>query len=73
MAGRARVLVGIVLALTVGPACDDNHVTDSTDPLAIRCSATPTAGPAPLTVAFGLDVANAIGRASCRERVFVGV
>jgi len=61
MAGRARVLVGIVLALTVGPACDDNHVTDSTDPLAIRCSATPTAGPAPLTVAFGLDVANAIG------------
>jgi hypothetical protein len=61
MVGRARVLVGIVLALALGPACDDNHVTDTTDPLAIRCSATPTAGSAPLTVAFGLDVANAIG------------
>ena len=36
MVGLARLLVGIVLALTVGPACDDNHVTDSTDPLAIR-------------------------------------
>src|SRR6186997_2595194 len=61
MAGRARVLLGIVLALSVGPACDDNHVTDSPDPLAIHCSATPTGGPAPLTVAFGLDVANAVG------------
>jgi PKD repeat protein len=61
MVGRARVLAGIVLALTLGPACDDEQVTDSTDPLTIRCSATPTAGPAPLTVAFGLDVANAIG------------
>jgi len=61
MAGRTRVLVGMVLAATLGPACDENHVTESTTPLAIRCSATPTAGPAPLTVAFGLDVTNAIG------------
>jgi hypothetical protein len=61
MVGRARLCVGIGLALTVAPACEDDHVTDSTSPLTIRCSATPTAGPAPLTVAFGLDVSNAVG------------
>ena len=42
-------------------AVADRAAQTTTDPLAIRCSATPTAGPAPLTVAFGLDVANAIG------------
>ncbi len=61
MIGRARVLVGIVPALTLGPSCNEDHPTEPQTPLTIPCTATPTAGPAPLTVAFGLDVANAIG------------
>jgi hypothetical protein len=60
MAGRIRSAIGLGLALSVGPGCTKEKVTSPT-PLAIQCSANPTTGAAPLTVAFGLDVANAVG------------
>jgi hypothetical protein len=60
MAGRVRSAIGLGLALSLGPGCSDEKVT-SPAALAIQCSASPTAGAAPLTVAFGLDVANAVG------------
>jgi hypothetical protein len=64
MAGRDRWLVASALAGLCLPACDKGSVTNATQPLAIQCSANPTTGMAPLTVAFGLDVANARGSVS---------
>ena len=64
MAGHTRFVQGLALAVLLGPACTQEHVTEATVPLSIRCSATPTAGTAPLSVAFGLDVANALGNVS---------
>jgi hypothetical protein len=60
MPGRKRLAVVLVVAAAGGPACQDT-TTESTPPLAIQCSANPASGPAPLTVAFDLDVANALG------------
>jgi PKD repeat protein len=64
MALRTRVAVILVLAAGSGPACLQDTTTDSTPPLSILCSANPASGRAPLTVAFGLDVANAVGAIS---------
>ncbi len=61
MAGRTRCAIGLGIALSLGPSCNEDHVTTSPAALAIQCSANPTSGKAPLTVAFGLDVANAVG------------
>ena len=61
MPGRTRFAIAVVLAAGSGPACLQDTTTEATAPLAVGCSANPTAGPAPLTVAFGLDFANALG------------
>lgn len=61
MPRRTRFAIAVVLAAGSGPACLQDTTTQATAPLAVGCSANPTAGPAPLTVAFGLDVANALG------------
>ena len=58
---RTRFVLGLALVVPLGPACTEEHVTEATQPLSIHCSATPSAGMAPLSVAFGLDVANALG------------
>jgi hypothetical protein len=57
-----RILLATVLALATasGPACHDT-TTDANPGIALRCSANPSAGRAPLSVAFSLDVANARG------------
>lgn len=55
-------LAAALLAATLGGAgCLQDTTTEATPPLAIQCSAVPPAGTAPLTVAFALDVANAVG------------
>jgi hypothetical protein len=59
MSARTRLATVLVLAVAGGTACQ--HTTDATPPLAVACSAIPTAGSAPLTVAFSLDVKNALG------------
>ncbi len=46
-------------ALTL-PACQET-TSEPTPALSIQCSAVPASGPAPLDVAFGLDVQNAEG------------
>jgi hypothetical protein len=61
MAVRTPLAVVLAWAVACGPACREDTATDSTPTLEIRCSANPTSGPAPLTVAFGLDVAGAVG------------
>lgn len=60
MAWRTRARVALAVAVAAGPACQET-TTEPPPPLAIQCSAHPTSGAAPLTVAFGLDVANALG------------
>lgn len=64
MLGRARLAVVVAAALAPGAGCQQDTPTETPPPLAIRCSALPASGPAPLTVAFALDVANAIGAIS---------
>lgn len=61
MAVRSRVAVALVIAAASSPACMQDTTTEPSVPLAIRCSANPVSGSAPLTVAFGLDVAGALG------------
>jgi hypothetical protein len=64
MAVRTPLAVVLAWAAASGPACRQDTTTESTPTLAIRCSANPTSGPAPLSVAFGLDVAGAVGTIS---------
>ena len=64
MAVRTRVAVVLAWAAASGPACLQDTTTEPLGALAIRCSANPTSGPAPLTVAFGLDVTGALGAIS---------
>ena len=64
MALRTRVAVVLVLAAGSGPACLQDTTTEPASLLAIRCSANPTSGMAPLTVAFGLDITGALGALS---------
>jgi len=64
MRGRSCIPVVLVAAAATGPACLQETATESTPPLAVQCSANPTSGAAPLMVAFGLDVANALGTLS---------
>ena len=58
---KARSTAAIVLAAVAWPACNGSSTTTATAALAIECAAIPAAGPAPLSVAFGLDVKNAVG------------
>lgn len=60
MAGQIRAALVLAVAAAALSACQET-TTEATPPLAINCSAVPTAGPAPLPVAFGLDVMNAVG------------
>jgi hypothetical protein len=60
MSGCSRFALGLVVAASLAAACTKEQVTQPA-PLAIQCSATPTAGTAPLNVAFGLNLANAVG------------
>jgi hypothetical protein len=53
-------IAALTLALGL-PACDGSKTTGATAALAIDCAAIPPSGPAPLSVAFGLDVKNAAG------------
>ena len=64
MATRNRLAVALVLAATSGPACLQDTTTEPVSPLAIRCSANPASGAAPLSVAFGLDIEGALGTLS---------
>jgi PKD repeat protein len=61
MPRHTRLAVVLVLAVGGSPACQKETTTQSAPPLKIQCSANPASGQAPLTVAFGLDVANALG------------
>jgi hypothetical protein len=63
MAGRTRLPVVLALAAAVGSGCQET-TTEPASTLEIHCSANPTSGAAPLTVAFGLDVAGALGAVS---------
>jgi hypothetical protein len=60
MARRARLDAVLVVLATLGGACQET-TTEPTPPLSIQCTASPATGAAPLSVGFGLDVANAIG------------
>jgi hypothetical protein len=60
MPGRTCLALALALAAATGPACL-HETTGATGSLAIQCTAFPPAGPAPLTVAFGLDVKGAPG------------
>jgi hypothetical protein len=53
----------LALAAISAPACQET-ATEPTAPLAIECLALPSTGTAPLTVAFGLEVRNALGALS---------
>jgi hypothetical protein len=61
MRAPTRLATVLVAALAAGPACQET-TTEPTPPLAIQCSAGPTSGQAPLSVAFGLAIQNAIGQ-----------
>ncbi len=64
MAEMSRLALVLVLAVASGPGCLQDTTTDATPTLTIRCTANPASGMAPLMVAFGLDVANALGSLS---------
>src|SRR4029453_16544846 len=52
----------LVLAAVMGPGGDHGPTNQAAPPaLTIECTALPASGPAPLSVAFGLDVKNAVG------------
>jgi len=56
------VAAALVLASVTGPGCDHSPTNQAAPPaLTIECAALPASGPAPLSVAFGLDVKNAVG------------
>jgi hypothetical protein len=59
---RACTLTVVAFAAVAMPACDHSP-TNQQEPatLLIECAALPASGPAPLSVAFGLDVKNAVG------------
>ena len=63
MAGRTRLAVVLALAAAGGSGCPGHHHGAGAH-AEIHCSANPTSGAAPLTVAFGLDVAGALGAVS---------
>ncbi len=64
MAGPTRVAVVLALAFAAGSGCLQETTTEPAGALTIRCSASPAAGAAPLSVAFGLDVSGALGAIS---------
>ncbi len=62
MASRFRLVVLLAVGAAGGLGCNEGRVTELA--LTIRCAASPASGMAPLTVAFGLDIANALGAVS---------
>jgi hypothetical protein len=59
---RAGPLALIAIAAVTGLACDHSPTNQQAPAaLTIDCAARPASGPAPLSVAFGLDVKNAVG------------
>ncbi len=64
MARRTRLAAVLVLAAAGGSGCNQDTTTEPPPTLSIHCSANPTSGAAPLTVAFGLDLAGALGAVS---------
>lgn len=60
MGPRTRLATVLALAAVSLHACQKT-TTEATPPLGLSCSANPAAGSAPLTVAFALDVAHALG------------
>ncbi len=60
MARRPSRLGAVLVVAALGAACQET-ATEPELPLAIECLANPTAGAAPLSVGFGVDVANATG------------
>ena len=63
MNSRPAVAIALTWASATGPACQET-TSEPTPALAIECSAVPASGPAPLTVAFALQVRNAVGALS---------
>jgi hypothetical protein len=59
MGTQRRLATVLAVAAASGLACQST--TAPSRALAVRCSANPSAGPAPLSVVFSLDVANARG------------
>jgi hypothetical protein len=59
----SRLVLVLAGAVASGPACNDG-TTGATPTLSAQCSANPSSGPAPLTVAFVLDIAGARGTPS---------
>ena len=56
-----RRSVALALAAAAASACSRGTTTQATPAMALQCAAVPPAGPAPLSVAFALDVQNAPG------------
>jgi hypothetical protein len=62
--GHSRLRIVLLAAAAVASSACQETMTEPGPPLSIQCAANPSAGPAPLSVAFGLDVANALGSLS---------
>lgn len=60
MRRRFHLVLVFACAVASGPACNEGSTT-ATPTLSAQCSANPASGPAPLTVAFVLDIAGAQG------------
>jgi hypothetical protein len=60
MRRRFHLVLVFACAVASGPACNEGSTT-ATPTLSAQCSANPSSGPAPLTVAFVLDIAGAQG------------
>jgi hypothetical protein len=63
MRRRFCLVLMFACAVSSGPACHEGTTT-ATPTLSAQCSANPSSGPAPLTVAFVLDIAGAQGAVS---------
>jgi PKD repeat protein len=62
MTRRLGLALVLACAVTTGPGCDEG-ASGTSPTLTLQCSANPASGPAPLTVAFVLNVAGAEGSA----------
>jgi hypothetical protein len=60
MTRQGSAVAVLALAAVTSPGCL-HETTEATAGLALECTAIPPSGPAPLAVAFGLDVKNASG------------
>jgi PKD repeat protein len=60
-----RLAAALAIPVLASAACRDT-TTAATPQLAITCTGIPSAGPAPLSVVFGLEVSNAAGTMNVR-------